>query len=226
MNKQLKINAHARVDEKHIPPTVLTIFGATGDLSSDYLLPALLHMEEHHLLPDSFKLVCAGRRDFTTKTYLDFIIKKSSTLSAVPQKVKQTFLKRLLYYQGDFDRPESFAALAEILSDQESKQKHVECSRHWMRCRKTNGRNENGSNRGHPSGKVTLQSSSIQELLECRRKNSGSNHLPALSWIMSLRKESKDQIQQSGEGQAACDACYNLDPCADGSGDDGRCRCK
>ena len=50
---------------QNLPPTILTIFGATGDLSADYLIPALLHMDEHGLLPETFKLVCVGRREFT-----------------------------------------------------------------------------------------------------------------------------------------------------------------
>ena len=71
-----KLNDFHNLDAT-LPPTILTIFGATGDLSADYLLPALLHMDEHGLLPKDFKLVCVGRRDLNTKSYLDFIIKKS-----------------------------------------------------------------------------------------------------------------------------------------------------
>ena len=63
-----------------LPPTILTIFGATGDLSADYLIPALLHMDEHKLLPKTFRLVCVGRRELTSKSYLDFILKKSHVL--------------------------------------------------------------------------------------------------------------------------------------------------
>ena len=68
-------------DHEHLTPslapTILTIFGATGDLSADYLIPALLHMDEHKLLPKTFRLVCVGRRELTAKSYLDFILKKS-----------------------------------------------------------------------------------------------------------------------------------------------------
>lgn len=107
-----------------IPPTVLTIFGATGDLSATYLIPALLHMEEHKLLPASFKLVCVGRRDLNNKTFLDFVLKKSESLKKVSAKVRNQFLKKLVYFQGDFDTPESFAPLAKILSNHDSK-KHL-----------------------------------------------------------------------------------------------------
>src|ERR1700690_813182 len=72
-----KQDIHSLLANQNLPPTILTIFGATGDLSSDYLVPALLHMDEHKLLPKTFKLVCVGRRELTAKTYLDFILKKS-----------------------------------------------------------------------------------------------------------------------------------------------------
>src|SRR3989344_6321635 len=102
---------------RNLPPTILTIFGATGDLSADYLIPALLHMDKHKLLPADFKLVCVGRKPFTTKIYLDFILKKSSALKQPSIRDKRNFLKRLIYFQGNFEQPESFKNLSGLLSD-------------------------------------------------------------------------------------------------------------
>jgi glucose-6-phosphate 1-dehydrogenase len=107
----------------NLSPTILTIFGATGDLSSDYLLPALLHMVMENMVPEDFLLVCVGRKDFDTKSYLDFIIKKSHVLRNVSAKQRARFLKVLTYFRGDFDKPESFKALAKVLEDRE-KPKH------------------------------------------------------------------------------------------------------
>lgn len=101
-----------------LPPTILTIFGATGDLSADYLLPAIFSMDMHGLLPEDFKLVAVGRRDMDTKEYLNFIIKKSSSLKPSP-KQKAHFIKHLLYYKGDLDDPQSFKKLAGILADKD-----------------------------------------------------------------------------------------------------------
>lgn len=103
-----------------IPATILTIFGATGDLSADYLLPALLRMQERELLSKTFRLVCVGRRDFDSKEYLKFIVSKSALLKKLSSKARQNFLKRLIYYKGDFDSLESFTALTKVLADQES----------------------------------------------------------------------------------------------------------
>jgi glucose-6-phosphate 1-dehydrogenase len=106
-----------------LPPTILTIFGATGDLSAEYLLPALHHMDMEGLLPDDFRLVCVGRREFTTEEYLDFVVKKSKYLKNLSKgKARKHFLKHLTYFQGDFEKPESFKDLAVLLEDKDVKQ--------------------------------------------------------------------------------------------------------
>lgn len=104
---------------RNLPPTILTIFGATGDLSADYLIPALLHMDKHGLLPNDFKLVCVGRRPLNSGAYLDYILKKSGSVKSLSIKDKKSFLKHLIYFQGDFENPDSFMELAKILEDQE-----------------------------------------------------------------------------------------------------------
>jgi glucose-6-phosphate 1-dehydrogenase len=114
----IKGNIHNSIPE--LPPTILTIFGATGQLSSDYLLPALLHMAEHRLLPEDFKLVCVGRRKLTAESYLDFIVNKSSVLKKLSRQLKQRFLRHLLYFQGEFEDVRSFIPLVQLLEDQEN----------------------------------------------------------------------------------------------------------
>lgn len=122
MPRKSKIHQIHRV----LPPTILTIFGATGDLSANYLLPALYHMHAHGLLPEDFRLVCVGRRDLTSKEYLDFIVKKSKGLKELAKaENKKKFLKHLVYFRGDFDHPDSFKALAEILEDKEVGGRHT-----------------------------------------------------------------------------------------------------
>lgn len=107
-----------------LPPTVLTIFGATGDLSSDYLLPALLHMDGENMLPAEFRLVCVGRRQLSNEEYLDFIINKSGVLKKISKKRRRHFLSRLTYFRGDFDDVESFRGLTKLLETKEHP-KHI-----------------------------------------------------------------------------------------------------
>src|SRR5476651_1987417 len=44
-------------------PSVLVIFGVTGNLSQHMLLPALYHLESQGLLPDKFTIVGIFRRE-------------------------------------------------------------------------------------------------------------------------------------------------------------------
>lgn len=111
--------------QKSLPATVLTIFGATGDLSLTHLLPTLIHMEEHNLLPKTFKLVCVGRRDLNTQTFFKFFTEKTAT--KFPPELIKKFASRVIYFQADLDQPESFSKLPQVLADKQiSKQKH-EC---------------------------------------------------------------------------------------------------
>jgi glucose-6-phosphate 1-dehydrogenase len=48
-----------------LPPSVIVIFGVTGDLSKRYLLPSLYHLFRQHLLHDKTRLVGVSRRDIT-----------------------------------------------------------------------------------------------------------------------------------------------------------------
>lgn len=109
---------------RNLPPTILTIFGATGDLSADYLLPALLHMDMEKLLPKDFHLVAVGRRNLTTQDYLDFIVKKSGVVKKLSPAQRKSILGKLTYYQGDFEDARSFEPLAKLLADRE-KPKHA-----------------------------------------------------------------------------------------------------
>ncbi len=114
-----KPKANRQENAQGLPPTILTIFGATGDLSADYLLPALLRMSQQRMLPRDFKLVCVGRRDLDAKSYLKFIVDKSASLKTVPKADRDAFLKHLIYYRGDLEQPDSFAGLAKLLADRE-----------------------------------------------------------------------------------------------------------
>jgi glucose-6-phosphate 1-dehydrogenase len=52
-------------NESVLPPTVLIIFGITGDLSHRYLLPALKQVEASEKLHKNFKIIGVSRRDIS-----------------------------------------------------------------------------------------------------------------------------------------------------------------
>ncbi len=111
---------HAR----NIAPCTMVIFGATGDLTHRKLLPALYNLALEQPLPPQFTVVGVARRPFTNEQFrqqaLDSI-NEFSRRRPVNPAVWETFSKGLYYHQSQFDDPEGFRSLADLLKqlDQE-----------------------------------------------------------------------------------------------------------
>ena len=50
--------------QKKLPPTILIIFGGSGDLASRKLMPALFNLFIDDYLPEEFAVVGIGRTDY------------------------------------------------------------------------------------------------------------------------------------------------------------------
>ena len=100
-----------------VQPTTLVIFGATGDLAHRKLLPALYNLAHEGALPERFKLVGLARRE---KGHHDFreecrtSITQYSRREPDPQ-VLDGLLDNVKYIASNFDDPEGYKALAELL---------------------------------------------------------------------------------------------------------------
>lgn len=57
-------------NEKKLPPTILVIFGASGDLSRRYLLPSLSAVAGARQLPDKLQILAVSRRDIPVEDIL------------------------------------------------------------------------------------------------------------------------------------------------------------
>lgn len=98
-------------------PTILVIFGATGDLARTRLLPSLYKLLERKRLPEKFFIVGFSRRDLTTIQYRQLIknelqkrLKKGNSLA-----LWKKFAQKISYLSGDFDDPLSFRKLNDYL---------------------------------------------------------------------------------------------------------------
>lgn len=95
-------------------PTILVIFGATGDLARNYLAPALYKLMVRGRLPQDFFIVGFSRRPMTTAQYRQLIkddLKKHFKKSEFLESLWQKFSRRISYSSGDFDDPKSFHKL-------------------------------------------------------------------------------------------------------------------
>lgn len=103
--------------DKVFAPTILTIFGATGDLMARMVAPSLLNLAEKKHLPHNFKIIAFGRREFDDDTYKDFLLQEMLRLGAIPSSKETNSLMSLItYHKGTFDNPDSYNALAATLS--------------------------------------------------------------------------------------------------------------
>jgi glucose-6-phosphate 1-dehydrogenase len=97
-----------------VPDFDLVLFGATGDLAGRKLFPALLQRYVEGVLPESSVIYAVGRTaldDDSFRTQLATILAKTS----VSKEELARFLSKVLYFNVDFDAPDSIASLAGAL---------------------------------------------------------------------------------------------------------------
>jgi glucose-6-phosphate 1-dehydrogenase len=101
-------------------PAVMVIFGATGDLSSRKLLPALYNLAKQRLLPPGFALLGAAidqmpadefRKRITTSVH------ENSRTQPVDDAVLESFLSNVDYLPLDFGKPEGFQRLKQRIDE-------------------------------------------------------------------------------------------------------------
>ncbi len=98
-------------------PCSFVIFGATGNLASNKLLPALYHLEVAARLSESLSFIAFARREWTTEVWRDHMreVLRDKVKGSLDTPVFERFLKRFSYLRGDLNDVESFQALASSL---------------------------------------------------------------------------------------------------------------
>jgi glucose-6-phosphate 1-dehydrogenase len=100
-------------------PTVLVIFGATGDLMERKISPALYHLHEKRRVPDRFRVIGFARRDFPDEVFREmFCANVRSHHAETPDETDiHAFAAAITYSQGHFDEPEAYGRLARQLAE-------------------------------------------------------------------------------------------------------------
>ncbi len=98
-------------------PTVMIIFGATGDLMGRKIAPALYHLYRKNKLPKLFRLIGVARRPFSDEAFRKLLFE---SLKTHPEFVKnpddaQAFLRKCFYQQGGFDDKDTYDNLSSTL---------------------------------------------------------------------------------------------------------------
>jgi glucose-6-phosphate 1-dehydrogenase len=101
-------------------PSILVLFGATGDLAHRKVIPALYQLWRTNLLPHEFVLLAVGRRDYDDETFRGEIHKTLEQYSRVlplDEDAWKSFAETICYQRLDFDDPNGFDVLATRLDE-------------------------------------------------------------------------------------------------------------
>ena len=104
---------------KRADPCVMVIFGATGDLTSRKLLPALYNLANSGLLPAHFACVGFARRDKSNEDFRNDMLTgiQEHSRTKEDQEVWESFSEQLYYHRSDFDNDEGYDSLHQLLND-------------------------------------------------------------------------------------------------------------
>lgn len=100
--------------------TVIIIFGASGDLTSRKIVPALHSLKCAGLLPKSTQIVGVARSLLTEAAFRDKLSKGIAEYSRLQPGIKEQWpssAANLYYLAGDYDDPKTYRLLAEKLSN-------------------------------------------------------------------------------------------------------------
>jgi glucose-6-phosphate 1-dehydrogenase len=107
--------------QERVPdPSVLVIFGASGDLTHRKLLPALYSLAHDGLLPSGQTIVGFSRPDFTDEAFRMSIREacdKYARRRPTQDAIWEHFARGLFYVQGDFDNRDHYGKLRQRLSE-------------------------------------------------------------------------------------------------------------
>lgn len=103
---------------KHIP-CLITIFGATGDLSHRKLFPSLFHLFQQDNLDEHIAIIGIGRRDYTNEVF------REQVKSSIQKHVKDTdqidaFMEHVHYFKHDVSDEQSYDSLLSFSNELDS----------------------------------------------------------------------------------------------------------
>ncbi|MEM9446207.1 MAG: glucose-6-phosphate dehydrogenase [Verrucomicrobiota bacterium] len=100
-------------------PFTLVIFGASGDLTSRKLVPALFGLYKEGFLPDQFKIIGFARREKSDDSFRNEMLEgtqKFSRFAPVDEDEWKEFSQHVCYHQGNFDDLEAYKGLSTRLA--------------------------------------------------------------------------------------------------------------
>lgn len=105
-------------------PCILVIFGATGDLTSRKLMPALYNLMLEGLLPSQFACVGFARRDKSDDDFrqeMHDAVKEFSRTQPIDEQAWKNFAQQIYYHRSEFGDGQGYDSLNKKLQDLDAK---------------------------------------------------------------------------------------------------------
>ena len=106
---------HGLSKHRGSPPTVIVIFGASGDLTARKLIPAIYNLAHDGLLPADFYLIGFGRKAIPDEEFQKIAADaiKEFSRREMSADVWARLAPRTLYVSGGYDEPEAYGRLSQ-----------------------------------------------------------------------------------------------------------------
>jgi glucose-6-phosphate 1-dehydrogenase len=99
-------------------PCAFVIFGATGNLATLKLIPALFHLEQAGRLPEHLSLIAFSRREWGDTEWRSHLreVLLERVGEACPEAACEHFISRFSYVQGEFEDATAYERIKEALA--------------------------------------------------------------------------------------------------------------
>jgi glucose-6-phosphate 1-dehydrogenase len=106
--------------DRPAPPAVFVIFGASGDLTSRKLIPAIENLALRRLLPGGFSVVGVARTEMSDDDFRERmreLVEKGGGGGPEAKHVWESFTGGFRYVAGEYGHPDTFNALKQVLDE-------------------------------------------------------------------------------------------------------------
>jgi glucose-6-phosphate 1-dehydrogenase len=104
-------------------PCIVVIFGASGDLTTRKLIPALYNLRRSHLLPEEFALLGVAADDFSSESFRDKVQRDIREYAGAPDKCAHCdwITERVHYLKGDFRDQNCYQEIGQKVAELDAK---------------------------------------------------------------------------------------------------------
>lgn len=102
------------MSDKFNIPTVVIVYGATGDLMARKITPALFNLYVKNKLPKMFHVIGVARRPLSNEQFREHVhmLTQEYAQNETQKKQVEAFCKLFFYHQGKFEKREDYSSLA------------------------------------------------------------------------------------------------------------------